>query len=238
MINLRLHEWLAGQLVLPGLEVTVQKQIEYKPIYLASELSDEAKEVVAEKYRQWNVNYDGWWDGVEEGFKEDMKEYSLEVDKIYFSGFWSQGDGACFECSVDDRQVFFNKMIKDKLPDSVQMRLMYNPQLEDLFTNNLSFGTRHSGHYYHSGCMDFTFEMDTYYHPEDWGDETGEEYDMLTQEEFNDIEDAICSFFREKADDLYSTLSREYDALCETECICESLDANDYLFYADGSEEA
>ena len=49
-----------------------------------------------EKYRYINVEFDKWWDCVESDFKEDMLLVGIDVDRIFFSGFSSQGDGACF----------------------------------------------------------------------------------------------------------------------------------------------
>lgn len=55
------------------------------------------KDELIEKYRYMNVDggYD-WWESIEEDLRSDMDAIGFTVDKMYFSGFWSQGDGACF----------------------------------------------------------------------------------------------------------------------------------------------
>jgi hypothetical protein len=88
------------------------------PRWLA--LSKERQSKLLEECRDVNVEYD-WWDGLFEDFVEQLTEIGITVDthevklmngktrqdpNIYFSGFWSQGDGACFAGSVSDWPKF------------------------------------------------------------------------------------------------------------------------------------
>lgn len=88
------------------------------PRWLA--LSKERRGELLEKYRNVNVEYD-WWDSLFEYFAEQLTEIGITVSthevklmngktrqdpNIYFSGFWSQGDGACFEGYVSDWPKF------------------------------------------------------------------------------------------------------------------------------------
>ncbi len=50
-----------------------------------------------DKYRDVLVGHGDWYESVYEHFKEMMSVIGIRVDKVYFSGFWSQGDGACFD---------------------------------------------------------------------------------------------------------------------------------------------
>lgn len=85
------------------------------PRWLA--LSKERRDALLEKHRNTNIKHVEWWDGVYEQFVESCTEKGIRVDthdvqtvggktiakpSVYFSGFWSQGDGACFEGRVDD----------------------------------------------------------------------------------------------------------------------------------------
>src|SRR5690606_10902815 len=67
-------------------------------VYQLHELSSEAQEKAIENLR----NHEGyldykWWDSTYEDVKTIAALFGLEIDEIYFSGFYSQGDGACFE---------------------------------------------------------------------------------------------------------------------------------------------
>lgn len=90
-------------------------------------LSKERRSKLLEEYRNVNVEYD-WWDGLFEGFVEQLTEIGITVDthevklmsgktrqdlSIYFSGFWSQGDGACFEGHVSDWPKFLAALDKE-----------------------------------------------------------------------------------------------------------------------------
>lgn len=70
-----------------------------------NELNDSQKKRVLEKLRDLNVDHDGWHDFVTEDFTEKLKSLGYTNIKTYFSGFWSQGDGACFSATKGDLEV-------------------------------------------------------------------------------------------------------------------------------------
>ena len=77
-------------------------------------LDKRRKEKLIDKHRDVNVDYE-WWDYTHENFKEQMKEIGVHVEKIYFSGFYSQGDGACFDGRVADWPKFLEAAGKPEL---------------------------------------------------------------------------------------------------------------------------
>jgi hypothetical protein len=66
-----------------------------RTLYKFNELSDEAKEKAVSKLYDINVNHD-WWEDEFACFKDGLKQKGVTVKNIYFTGFSSQGDGACF----------------------------------------------------------------------------------------------------------------------------------------------
>ena len=95
------------------------------PRWLA--LSRERQSKLLEEYRNVNVEYD-WWDSLIEDFAEQLTEVGITADthevklmngktrwdpNIYFSGFWSQGDGAYFEGHVSDWPKFLTVLGKE-----------------------------------------------------------------------------------------------------------------------------
>lgn len=58
-----------------------------------------------EKHRNINV-HDDWWQPIYDAFADEMRLKGIRVARMFFSGFSSQGDGACFVGRVDDWSLF------------------------------------------------------------------------------------------------------------------------------------
>lgn len=190
-------------------------------------LSEGDKQIILDRHRDINVEHD-WWDCVYEAFTEDMKAIGIGVDTMYFSGFWSQGDGACFEGRVDDWRLFLTS-------------LGYTDELMvQHFADNASFSVSHSGHYYHENCTRFDAE---FYLPDQYVDEEhfleyygfGEELRdaalvaVLSKFDGRKLEDEFTEAFKGHMRDLYRRLENQYEYLTSDEAVLETLHANDML---------
>lgn len=69
-------------------------------VYSYDELDEAAKEKVLIEFSDINVEHD-WYDGVFEQWVEKLHNIGFSSADIEFSGFYSQGDGACFSASPD-----------------------------------------------------------------------------------------------------------------------------------------
>lgn len=198
-------------------------------LYHYSELNDRAKAKARDKERESALDYE-WWDSVYEDFIEicdclgiELKDRGNGEKAIWFSGFCSQGDGACFE------GVFRGN------PDAVQAIKVYAPQDEVLhriaqdlvddvvvpYSGNLSVRINHSGRYYHAYSMIF----------EDAVVETSEGDEEVMAESHEEI---VRESLRDLAKWLYKTLNDQYDYLMSDECIATSLSENGVLFFESG----
>lgn len=189
-------------------------------------LDERDKAKILDKHRHWNTEVD-WWDSAYDRFKEDMDAKGIHVTNIYFSGFSSQGDGACFEGAVYDWPVFLKALGYD------------NHVLIDFAKDTWSFNVKHRGHYYHENCTSFHMEFPL---PEDY-----EEWDFLQVygcgEELRDaalitalsvhsgnaLEAQFTDAFKDHMRDLYRRLEEEHEYLTSDEVVLETLDANDML---------
>jgi hypothetical protein len=79
-------------------------------LYKFSELTKGAKQKALDQLRDINTDNNDWHDPVLTGAKEDLIAAGYENPEILYSGFYSQGDGACFTCSKID----FNKFMGGK----------------------------------------------------------------------------------------------------------------------------
>jgi len=181
-------------------------------IKIAPELLDEHREI--------NV-YDQWYEFVYSDFIDDMKKRGVEVENILFSGFCSQGDGACFEGYVDDVAKLLDM---SEYPEATKL-LKAGGQIE--------FKVTHSGHYYHELCTAIDLDNDSYYDlqfmntPTEFHHEVINALDGVLQLEvdkmYNDAVDVLRGHMRQ----LYKTLEKEYVHLTSDELVEEAIIAND-----------
>ena len=176
-----------------------------------------------DKYRNINVEHIDWWDSTRDMFKEDMKEQGIYVIQMYFSGFWSQGDGACFDGQLDDVPLFIEKNFK---PDDY-------PMIRKLLGSGgtVTFNVSHNGHYYHENSTSFSIDADRLEHcikiPTDFHEQIVEQWDMELDTEIVDFEKQSVEIFKNHMRTLYRTLQKEYDYLTSDEAVKETIIAND-----------
>ena len=181
-------------------------------------------EEVIDKYREINV-YDGWWDYVYDLFAERMKQVGIHVENMMFSGFWSQGDGACFEGCVDDPDLF---MFKHDLVR--QYPYIYKTLEHDGTLNVVSC---HSGHYYHAYSTTISVEVDDFDCLLGYDTDTqiqGAVIDVLDEklyDELTDFEQSCTEIFRDYMHELYATLRKEYEYLTSDEVVIEAIKDNE-----------
>lgn len=188
-------------------------------VYSFDELSDDVKKKVLEAYREYNVEFGDWYQPIYEGFTEKLEQLGYSEIKPYFSGFWSQGDGACFEGKVSLLGWLKSHKLKTKYKN-------LSKYLEESGDDYLSI--KQVGHYYHSKSMAVVDEVHT---------ETDKQSSDLGA-----VIELIENEIEEVADELYRDLEKYYEELTSDEAVTEAVVANDQEFEIDGkpwySEEA
>ena len=186
--------------------------IEYK-LAKFEELTDSQKEKALEHHRNWNVDwgYD-WFDGVYEDAKNIAELMGIDIDNIWFSGFHSQGDGACFEGSFSYKKGMV-KAVKDyaSLDKELHNIAIAIQELHRKAFYGAYGKVKHSGHYNHERSM--------------WVD--------VDSEKGSIDEDAWRDVFADFALWIYRNLEKEYEYLTSDEAIAESLEANEVEFEID-----
>jgi hypothetical protein len=187
-------------------------------------------EALIEKYRECNVDYCDWYDDVYQAFIEDMKAIGVRVDNIYFSGFWSQGDGACFEGRVEDSETFLNNF-------------QGYPMMNNLVRNggSISLKIEHRGHYYHSNSICWEYEVEPFWQvvsaPTEFHENIIRIMDEELDKEVGKFEAEAIEFLKDSMGELYSRLSDTYDYLVSNEAVAETIVANDWHINNDDNEE-
>lgn len=211
-------------------------------IYKYGELSEQSQQ----KAREWYIegmDYE-WWEGTYEMVIEDGKEKGFYIDKIFFSGFHSQGDGASWTGQVDVRQ-----WLEENLPDSIGLSAWCQLIQEDVVSKHVKVVANNS-HYCHESTMqfgevidevgifedDYTMQLPSIFK----GMEIQHLFDIIESDNgcpiksTEGIEQAIVESGRAYAIDIYQRLKEEYEYLCSDEMMIDHFDANDYFFDSDG----
>jgi hypothetical protein len=180
--------------------------------YSYAELSDKAKERARAWFRE-GMNYDG--DCQIDDAKQCMAFLGFDIKEIYFSGFYSQGDGACFEGTWQASAVNAAGL-KEHAPIDKELHRLADEfaRLAKLEPEG-SFRVDHRGHYSHKFCTEFSFdEMQS---------------DMQDQSE-KDLKEAS----RDCMEWIFRQLQTDYEWHNADEQVAESIECNDYQFTEDG----
>ncbi len=202
-----------------------------RTLYKLDELSPEAQQHALEeqaRFESENFDYECVFDDaaiIADLFGLDLRqtretrmngEHHYEPN-IYYSGFCSQGDGACFEGRYEYKPGAL-KAVKEYAPLDKELHQIVK-ELQDIQKKNfyqLTAKCIHSGHYYNSGCMSMDVERSD-----------GKEMTA-------DAEDGVKEFLRDFADWIYRRLENEYDYRTSEEGCREAIEANDYEFTEKG----
>jgi hypothetical protein len=181
-----------------------------------SELDDRAKDRVRSWFAEGMFDWDEF---VKEDFAEVAAILGVTIKNIYYSGFWSQGDGAMFEGTYYYAKGSAKK-IREYAPQDTTLHGIADTlaALQKPYFYGLSATVKHHGHYYHSNSNIIEVECDDPYRDIDRGAENG-------------IKEAL----RDLMNWLYRSLEREYEFQTSDESIAEACEANDWYFTERGS---
>ena len=193
--------------------------VETTEVFKLEELDESAQQTAYENivYSEGYLDYD-WWDFIYDDVKRTGELIGIDIDKIYFSGFSSQGDGACFEGSYKYAPGWRKALIAEYGKDNASLKeaVKIAEQLQAVQRKafyKLSASVKQRGFYNHSGCTDITV----------YDDRDGDPASASTDEE-------ISQLLREYMDYIYVCLEREYEYLTSFEAFEETCKANAYEF--------
>jgi len=183
-----------------------------------------------EKHRDINV-YDGWWDHAYDEFKGRMESVGIAVTDIYFSGFWSQGDGACFEGFIGNLPLYMEKHYPKKGEYSFIKKLIREG-------GTIHFHVRHHGHYYHENSIRSEIVADEFdgvlSAPTELQQQVLERWDEELNKEVEEFETDVTVQFQGYMRALYRDLETEYYSLTSDDAVAESIIANDLHLTKEG----
>lgn len=179
-------------------------------VYSFDELSDEAKEVAREWYRQGALDY-AWYDCVCELVKDAGARLGIEVYRVEFSGFCHQGSGASFEGSYRYKKGW-RKALSTEFGGHT---------LAELTTLGEALQRAQAPHFYSARVTirPTARDFDLY---------------MACDSDYSTNQDNLYQALRDFASWVYNALEAEHDYLLSGTVIDEGLTANGYIFTENG----
>lgn len=184
-------------------------------LYQFDELSEAVKKKMLDKHRHINVDYDGWDDWVLEDWYTKLKNLGYEDVKIYYSGFGSQGDGACFTARVNIDQYLSAHKLKTEFKALLEWQKEYG---------DITAYIKHNHRYYFSTSTEVHVDENNWSAP------------SHVQPLLNRLEEYIKKERAVLGNEIYRALEDAYFNLTGDEAIGETLRINEYEFLEDGQQ--
>ena len=213
--------------------VTVMPHVVETTVYNLNELSEAGRDKARNWYREVTSEED-WYDCVYDDFETISGIIGVRLKTrpvrlfgggtrakpcIYFSGSWSQGDGACFEANYAYEKDTPRK-IRAHAPQDTELHAIADALQAAQRRNfyQLRADITHRGRYYHEYSMAISVERES----------------PTSQAMTDGAEAAVMTALRDLARWLYRQLEREYEYQTSDPVVDEAIIANDYTFTGTG----
>lgn len=181
--------------------------------YNFSELSEKAKKVALENHR-YNFCEENLLDFCEE-ITDKIKSIFEDV-KFYYTGFYSQGDGACFTFKGLNFERLFEVFERQNIT--------FSNEVKEFLKENFTCEGVHYGMYYHENSVSM-----------EWNCENENE---KFNKEIQRFTDCLESLRYSLCKELYSELQSLYEEFISDEHVADCLEMNEYEFLESGKDFA
>lgn len=204
--------------------------VKHTEVFRFSELRDAAKQRACQWYREHGMHHT-WWEFVYEDAKTVFALCGIEIESIQFTGFWSQGDGACFAGTWRADRVQPGKVQEHAPEDAELHRIAAEFERIAAAHPTMSFVVKHTGRYCHEYETEFEFEDDEDpYHDVVYG---SAEFDTIGAH-LAGVEKELKEAARSAMRWIYDTLEAEYEYQVSEEAVGEAAGLNGWEFTEDG----
>jgi len=197
-------------------------RIQQTKLFQYDELNEKAQEKARDWMREGTCDDSFWYESTLEDFVTiaGYLGYEVKRDRVFFSGFASQGDGACFEGTFRSANLKLDAL-KAYAPQDTELARIGN-ELASFVKDHPHFyaSIKHQGHYSH--------KYETVFTCEDLNEEDEDITEAKTEDEFIELS-------RDLMDWVYRQLEREYDYQMADKQLIDTLRANEYEFTQDGT---
>jgi len=190
-------------------------------LFKINELSKEAQE---HAYQTWlNTDAGEYDNGI---MKDDITELGgcigINIEKVLYSGFYSQGDGACFEGTYSYKSDWKNDLECYAPLDETMFTL--GEELEKVYKKYglVEVTVSHTGRYYHENSVDIECEYDN-------DDDAEDEKRFIA---LGEIDYLLKDFMKHT----YKLLQQDYEYQTSKDYFIETSLDNDYEYRENGEQ--
>lgn len=173
---------------------------------------------LTEVYNRWIDGIGDWWSElIIEQWAKDIgdKGYVVQSHQIYWKGFWSQGDGACFSGRVD-----LIEWIDATQQDPTEFFLLKELMISGEFDKEALIVNPNNQILPSAEVQNTWYYWDIVSSGPYAGLKLGD-IEELILEQANKLEEALTKDARDSADDLYRRLEKEYEYVTSMEAFKE-----------------
>lgn len=178
--------------------------------------NEDLKQIILEKHSDINVDYE-WYADILEDWQEKLTNYGFINSDISFNGFYSQGDGASFTCKNIDIIQFLKQSLNFTGKEEKILKALFNNDYINFTIKRIDW------HYYHKYTVRLISDINT------------QDRHKRINTIINKLSNNIIIDMRLLMASIYDDLQKQYEYLTSEQVIFETLEANDYEFYSDGS---
>ena len=190
-------------------------------LYAFEELAPEVQRKVVERERFINTDDSYWYEPIIEDWTKELEQRGFEQVKILFSGFGSQGDGACFEARINMAAYLAAHHLQAMYP-----LLATYPEYTQVSLQH------RGGMYYHERST----VLVPYFNAEAVNPNGSGISDEETrvEQEYEALEREISQEAVRLGRHIYTVLEDEFFHQISAEAVKDTLIANEYTYLADG----
>ena len=189
-------------------------------LYTFEELAPEVQKKVVEREHSINVDDACWYEPIIEDWTERLEQRGFANAKILFSGFGSQGDGACFEADINMAVYLTAHHLKTQYPLLAQ------------YPEYVEASLKHQGMYYHKHPT----HLVPYFNAEvvDPNGSGISDEETRVEREYEALEKDLSQEAVSLGRNIYTGLEEEFFHQISAEAVQDTLIANEYTYLSDG----
>jgi hypothetical protein len=194
----------------------MRTEIETINIFKLSELTEEAQK---KALSQWNQYADFDSQFILDDYQTILNILGFSDVKIYYSGFWSQGDGACFSSSYQYKKGWARELksycdYQDIIEVGKRLQI-----LQARYFYRLKCEIEHSGiKYYHEKSVSLSVSL-------------SDDSDIV---DYESAKEELLDIIQDISRIIYRTLKSEYEHQTSIEFFVDACEANQYEFTENG----